>query len=649
MLNTAPPTGFALYQLPGFTIYFFERNTDGFVRMMSNTVLDWRVSDHNSALLDAGSGTTTTNGWVLFAPAIPAGYSGRLEVVGSALTPNGQLIENTTYRSFISSGESGVFGVVRSDNEGTVEIDALEHPKLGVTVPVAKWGVQRSLPGVCAWTIRRPLLRRRRVEAGALLHQGREGGTFSNSEHARAPRQVGVSRLLRRGGGGQGRDELEWPVGDHPLRMCGGPDSTRPPWHVPRPAAPIARGRRPSDRKGPGRRTRLRAIAGATTGASRARTMSEWTGSGQQGGPACRRSRHIRTRSLELGASPGRLPDERLTPGRSCVLVAAAVLGTVAALCAQDARSFWSELPVDGEVIVTTRWPLPERCQAAATKTTLYVADPSGSLLWRWPFRDTNRFIHVTHNSTVALSPDCQHAILAGTRTTRDVWAVARDGRARVVRTIGTPLFAAFSLDGTTVGVVTGARRGYLFAPMLTVKWSGNTSHIPIRWPSQVGGVGGEGGGATFARAEVEQLLGALMWGWGVNDDVSDDGQWRAVIQQEPRGPGPGSVEFFGPHADGFHGRLLPKRPRWRQAVGCPSAELSADAEFVIVTGDFKNPNNQCATDTFATMVFDREGTVVASLQIPHATGTGYSPQERDELVAAVALAARKPLRLKER
>jgi hypothetical protein len=95
-------------------------------------------------------------------------------------------------------------------------------------------------------------------------------------------------------------------------------------------------------------------------------------------------------------------------------LVAAAVLGTVATLCAQDARSFWSRLPVDGEVIVTTRWPLPERCQAAATKTTLFVADPSGSLLWQWPFRDTNRFIHVTHNSTVALSPDCQHAILAG-------------------------------------------------------------------------------------------------------------------------------------------------------------------------------------------------------------------------------------------
>ena len=329
-------------------------------------------------------------------------------------------------------------------------------------------------------------------------------------------------------------------------------------------------------------------------------------------------------------------------------LVAAAVLGAVAALSAQDARSVWSRIPVDGEVIVTTRWPVPERCQAAATKTTLYVADRSGSLLWQWPFRQTNRFIHVTQHSTVALSADCQYAILAGNVDYKYVWTVDRDGRARVLRTIGTPLFAAFSLDGMTVAVVTGARRGYLLAPTLTVKWSGDTSQMPVRWPSQVGGVGGEGG-ATFARAQVEQLLGALMWGWGVNDDVSDDGQWRVLTQQESRGPGPGSVEFFGPHADGFHGRLLEKRPRWRHTLGCPSAEVSAEGEFVIVTGDFMNPNNQCETDTVATVVFDREGTVVASLQMPHPTGTDYSPQERDELVAAVALAAGKPLRLKER
>jgi hypothetical protein len=39
-------------------------------------------------------------------------------------------------------------------------------------------------------------------------------------------------------------------------------------------------------------------------------------------------------------------------------------------------------------------------------------------------------------------------------------------------------------------------------------------------------------------------------------------------------------------------------------------------------------------------------GTVVNAARM---AGTDYSPQERDELVAAVALAAGKPLRLKER
>ena len=207
--------------------------------------------------------------------------------------------------------------------------------------------------------------------------------------------------------------------------------------------------------------------------------MSEWTGVWPAGGPSCRRSRHNQN-VIARGGGITRPPDHERFAWSVVWLVAAAVLGTVATLYAQAARSFWLRLPVDGEVIVTTRWPLPERCQAAATKTTLYVADPSGSLLWQWPFRDTNRFIHVTHNSTVALSPDCQHAILAGNVDYKDVWAVDRDGRARVVRQpSGTPLFAAFSLDGTTVGVVTGARRGYLLAPMLTVNRNGWSQNLP--------------------------------------------------------------------------------------------------------------------------------------------------------------------------
>lgn len=329
-------------------------------------------------------------------------------------------------------------------------------------------------------------------------------------------------------------------------------------------------------------------------------------------------------------------------------LVATAVLSAAAPLYAQDARSIWSRLPVDGEVIVATRSPFPEGCQAAVTKTTLYVADSSGSRLWQWPFRDHNRFIHVTQESGVALSPDCRHAILTGNVGYKYVWAVDREGRTRVRRTIGTPLFAAFSVDGMTVAVVTGAQRGYLLDPMLAFKWTGDTGHMPIRWPSQVGGVVGNTG-ATFGRAQVDRLLGALLWGYGVGDDVSEDGQWRVEFQLGPRAPGPGSVEFFGPHADGFHGRLRATKPRWSAAIGCPSGEVSADGEFVIVVGDFMNADNRCETDdTVSTRVFDREGAVVASLPILK-TYSPYSRQERDEIVAAVALATGKPLRFKDR
>src|SRR5689334_3715703 len=225
-------------------------------------------------------------------------------------------------------------------------------------------------------------------------------------------------------------------------------------------------------------------------------------------------------------------------------LVAGAVLGAASPSHAQDARFVWSRLALDGKVIVTTRRsPLPERCQAAATETTLYVADWSGSLLWQWAFRDHNRFIHVTQQSGVALSPDCRHAILTGNVAYKYVWAVDRDGRTRVRRTIGTPLFAAFSIDGATVAVVTAAQRGYLLDSMLALKWTGDTASIPVRWPSQVGGVAGNAG-VTFYRAEVDRLLGALLWGYGVDDDVSEDGQWRVVFQLGPRAPGPGSVRF---------------------------------------------------------------------------------------------------------
>jgi hypothetical protein len=137
VLNTAPPAGFALYHRIWFLSDFFERGSTGFVRMMPNAPVEWRVSDHNGVLLDAGSGLTAANGHLLFLPAIPAGYSGRLEVVASALTPNGRLVESTAFRPFISDGNAGIFGVVRHYNEGTLDIKSLDHPRIGATVSVA--------------------------------------------------------------------------------------------------------------------------------------------------------------------------------------------------------------------------------------------------------------------------------------------------------------------------------------------------------------------------------------------------------------------------------------------------------------------------------------------------------------------------------
>ena len=84
------------------------------------------------------------------------------------------LIENATYRSFISSGENGVFGVVRSDNEGTVEINSLERPKLGVTVPVANGAFSAASLEAARGRFVARFFVDGELKAGTLLHQGRE-------------------------------------------------------------------------------------------------------------------------------------------------------------------------------------------------------------------------------------------------------------------------------------------------------------------------------------------------------------------------------------------------------------------------------------------------------------------------------------------
>jgi hypothetical protein len=139
VLNTAPPIGLALYQrVNQFTVDFFERTTTGFVAMIPDAPLGWRMFDADGTLLDAGTGVTAANGHLSIEPIIPVGYSGRLELDVIGTTTDGRTVENVTFRPFISGpvGEAGIFGVVRNYNEGTLTLEALDPPRLAVTVPV---------------------------------------------------------------------------------------------------------------------------------------------------------------------------------------------------------------------------------------------------------------------------------------------------------------------------------------------------------------------------------------------------------------------------------------------------------------------------------------------------------------------------------
>ena len=84
VLNTAPPVRICPLPSPDVHVYLFERVATGYVNMLRNVPVAWRVADHNGELLEAGSALTTANGWVRFMLMVLTGYSGRLSVIASA-------------------------------------------------------------------------------------------------------------------------------------------------------------------------------------------------------------------------------------------------------------------------------------------------------------------------------------------------------------------------------------------------------------------------------------------------------------------------------------------------------------------------------------------------------------------------------------
>lgn len=298
----------------------------------------------------------------------------------------------------------------------------------------------------------------------------------------------------------------------------------------------------------------------------------------------------------------------------------------------------WMLTLEDVGTIILTAWSPTSSCLAVATETTIHVIDSTGRPLWKWRFQETNRLIHVNRlDRTLAVSPACDVVVVGGGADYKYVWAADRRGTHTFFKTVGTPLSAKFDLRGDTIAVVTAASLGYLLSPRLHVRWSGKLGDLPVKWPSQQLDPA-RTPAVEFARKDVDTLFGALLWGWGVSDSVSDDGQWRVVARNPVRGPITSSIELWGPGAGGYRGRHKltddGSQPRWIKTMGCPFADMTLDGEFVIATGDPDHPNafkvgdsSACDAGDLSTYVFDRDGNTV--LTWPH----GGSIDEMSEAV----------------
>lgn len=308
-------------------------------------------------------------------------------------------------------------------------------------------------------------------------------------------------------------------------------------------------------------------------------------------------------------------------------------LGSVAAR-AQEPRLAWTLRLEDPGEIVAAAWSPTASCVVVGTQTSVHVIDVSGRRLWGWNFHATNRWIRLDPFTSIAVSPRCDAVVLGGSAAYKYVWTADRHGRRGFFGTVGTPLSARFDLRGDAIAVVTGASLGYLLSPRLAVRWAGELGALPVRWPSQSPEPPGAGS-VDFSREDVEALFGALVWGYGVSDGVSDDGEWRAVWTAPFRGSGTGTIELWGPGAGGYRGRYARavdrSQPRWSKPMGCPSGELTRDGAFVVATGDPDHPDAEnvgdsraCDSGELSTYVFDRDGNTV--LTWPHDQDPGAMP-----------------------
>jgi hypothetical protein len=310
-------------------------------------------------------------------------------------------------------------------------------------------------------------------------------------------------------------------------------------------------------------------------------------------------------------------------------------------------QELWRVTIEDSSPIVASAWSPTDSCVAVATATTVHVVDRRGRPQWHWNFRETTRFLHPKEvpSTPLAVSPRCDAVAVGGPSDYRYVWIANRQGARGSFKTAGTIHAVKFDLRGETAAVSTGASKGYLITRQLKLRWAGPLIALPIMWPGE--GVNDDIVRRTaFAREDVDTLFAAPPWGQGISDSVSDDGEWRVVETAPYRGPGTGMIMFWGPHTGGFRPRVDAYRndrpPRWSIPMGCPSAVIARDGEFVVATGDLEHPeydgfgdNPACNDGDNPTYVFDRDGKLVVK----------WPPKgNRQEMANAVFARTGKPL-----
>jgi len=129
ILNTHHTSGYKLImKADSSTVYYFYRSDTGLDTMQTGETLSWSVYDYDNILIDSGSMETSDYGWIDIYPEMPSGYRGRIKIVVTADTPEGEIS-----RSFFNSygvDETGVFGIVKNQTEGEIVITPLDDLSL---------------------------------------------------------------------------------------------------------------------------------------------------------------------------------------------------------------------------------------------------------------------------------------------------------------------------------------------------------------------------------------------------------------------------------------------------------------------------------------------------------------------------------------